>query len=58
MWVEYTSLMSNISSYRVGDDYIDIKFNGTFKIYRYSYYKTGKFHVEQMKLLAEATRLG
>ena len=43
---------SGVDSFEIGDDYIIVKFKGTFKTYRYSYMKAGRHHVEQMKLLA------
>ncbi len=42
---------SNIYAFFIGDDYIDVQFNGG-KIYKYSYYSAGKDKVEQMKKLA------
>lgn len=44
---------SNVNSYEIGPDYIDVIFNGTRKVYRYSYRKAGRIHVEKMKALAE-----
>lgn len=44
---------SNVSSFDIGLDYIAVKFNGTARIYRYSYRKGGQQHVENMKQLAE-----
>ncbi|MDA3885887.1 MAG: hypothetical protein PF638_09875 [Candidatus Delongbacteria bacterium] len=43
---------SNVESYSIGEDYIDVKFVGTGKIYRYSYRKAGQYHVDNMKKLA------
>jgi len=43
---------SGISSYEIGDDFIIVKFTGTFRTYRYSYRKAGQHHVENMKRLA------
>jgi len=43
---------SGVDSFDIGDDYIDVKFTGTFKKYRYSYRRAGRHHVEQMKMLA------
>ena len=43
---------SGVESYMIGEDYIDVKFINTLKIYRYSYGKAGKHHVDQMKILA------
>ena len=46
---------SNVSGYDIGDAYIRVKFNGTAKTYTYSYYgKAGKFHVDNMKILAKS----
>jgi hypothetical protein len=47
---------SNVYAYEMGIDYIRVQFNGTRKIYQYSYLKAGMFHVEQMKILAESGR--
>jgi hypothetical protein len=43
---------SGISSYEIGNDFIIVKFIGTFRTYRYSYRKAGQHHVENMKRLA------
>ena len=43
---------SNVKDYRLGADYIDVRFFGNPVIYRYSYIKTGQAHVEEMKRLA------
>lgn len=43
---------SNVLYYEIGDDFIDVQFNGTVKIYRYSYQSAGKENVETMKKLA------
>lgn len=43
---------SNIHSFEVGVDYIDVQFNAG-AIYRYSYKSAGSNHIEQMKTLAE-----
>ena len=45
---------SGISSYEIGTDYIIVKFTGTFRTYRYSYWKAGQLHVENMKRLARS----
>lgn len=42
---------SNISAFSIGNDYIDVKFNGG-SIYRYSYKSAGIDKVERMKKLA------
>lgn len=45
---------SGVSTYEIGSDYIDVKFNGTSRIYRYSYKGgAGQKHVEEMKALAK-----
>ncbi len=44
---------SNVEAYSIGPDYIEVKFKGTARIYRYSYRSAGREHVEQMKILAE-----
>lgn len=43
---------SNIEAYEIGTTYIDVKFFGTVKVYRYSYNSAGKANVEKMKELA------
>ena len=44
---------SGVFAYEIGLDYIKIKFNGTTKIYQYSYSgRAGQRHVDNMKLLA------
>ena len=43
---------SGVKEYQLGIDYIDVKFFGSEYIYRYSYNKTGKIHVENMKKYA------
>lgn len=45
---------SNVTHYEIGETYIRVKFNGTAKIYSYSYRKAGQFHVEKMKVLAKS----
>lgn len=45
---------SNVEAYNIGIDYIDVKFFGTVRIYRYSYSSAGKENVEVMKRLAQA----
>ena len=44
---------SNVEVYEIGADYIDVKFKGTIKVYRYSYISAGRENVEQMKILAQ-----
>ena len=43
---------SNVEAFEIGPDYIDVKFHGTAKIYRYSYRSAGRDNVERMKRLA------
>lgn len=43
---------SGVSAYRLGEDYIEIKFK-TGETYIYNYVRPGKLYVEQMKRLAE-----
>lgn len=44
---------SGIHSYEIGYDYIKVKFNGTAKIYQWSYSgRAGQRHVDIMKSLA------
>lgn len=43
---------SNVKEYRLGRDYIDIRFYGSDTIYRYTYSLTGKDNVEKMKQCA------
>ena len=54
MFVKYRDINgdSNIDCYEIGIDYIAIKFNNSSKIYRYSCYRAGKTHVENMKKYA------
>lgn len=54
MFVSYRDIDrdSNVESYEIGSDYIAVKFNGTARIYVYSYRKAGINHVENMKSLA------
>lgn len=42
---------SNIRAYSIGEDFIDVQFNGG-ALYRYSYLSAGREKVEQMKRLA------
>ncbi len=44
---------SGVDSYTIGDDYIDVKFEKTSKVYRYSNRNAGKNNVEEMKRLAK-----
>lgn len=43
---------SGVSFYETGDDFIQVIFTGSDKIYSYSYSGAGKIHVENMKKLA------
>lgn len=55
-WVPYADNTgkSNIHSYRIGSDYIDVQFkSGNKTIYRYTYSSAGKDKVEAMKDLAK-----
>ncbi len=46
---------SNVTHYEIGENYIRVKFNGTAKIYTYSYFgKAGRLHVDRMKILAKS----
>lgn len=42
---------SGVLSYDTGPDWISIQFSGG--IYKYSYNRAGKYHVEKMKILAQ-----
>lgn len=44
---------SGINSYEIGNKYIDVKFNATPKVYRYSFNSAGRGNVETMKKLAK-----
>lgn len=39
--------------YEIGNEDITVRFAGSRKLYKYSYAKAGKEHVENMKILAE-----
>lgn len=43
---------SGVKEYSIGEDYIDVKFNGTKPPYGYSYESAGSEKVEEMKKLA------
>ena len=43
---------SGVISYEIGDAFIRVKFDRTFKIYTYSYHSAGIEKVERMKQLA------
>lgn len=55
MFVNYKDIDgdSDVYQYEIGPDYISVKFNDNQKIYKYSYATAGKYHVENMKRLAE-----
>ncbi|GAM33087.1 hypothetical protein P23_3630 [Acinetobacter calcoaceticus] len=44
---------SGILAYEIGETYIRVKFERTFKIYTYSYRSAGAIRVEEMKRLAK-----
>ena len=41
---------SNVLSFEIGSDYIDVTF-GDYSTYRYSYSSAGRYNVEEMKRL-------
>lgn len=45
---------SSVYAYELGPDYIDVQFERTSKVYRYSYQSAGRDNVERMKVLADA----
>ncbi|RSB55211.1 hypothetical protein [Acinetobacter soli] len=45
---------SGVVAYEIGDTYIRVQFDRTFKIYTYSYRSAGIEKVEHMKKLAQA----
>lgn len=47
----YKNRDSGVKAYQIGTDYILVKFD-SFKTYKYSYKKAGRFKVEKMKTLA------
>lgn len=47
----YSNRDSGVNAYQIGLEYILVKFD-SFKIYKYSYRKAGRFKVEKMKILA------
>lgn len=53
--MKYLNLNGNsgIESFNIGEDYIEVKFKKSEKIYKYSYSSAGKYSVEKMKELAE-----
>lgn len=44
---------SNVEAYSIHSTYIDVKFYGSYRIYRYSYESAGEDLVEEAKALAE-----
>ena len=44
---------SNVEAYSIHSTYIDVKFYGSYSIYRYSYESAGEDLVEEAKALAE-----
>lgn len=44
---------SGIVAYEIGETYIRVQFERTFKIYTYSYRSAGTIRVEEMKRLAK-----
>lgn len=45
---------SGVHSYKIGDNFIKVKFKTTNKIYVYDHFRPGTHHVETMKQLATA----
>lgn len=43
---------SNVEAYEIGPTYIRVRFFGNPRVYKYSYFKAGMTHVEEMKALA------
>lgn len=43
---------SGVYAFEMGMDHIRVQFHRTSKIYRYSYYRAGMTHVEELKRLA------
>lgn len=48
----YKSEDSGVTHYKIGKDYIAIRFKNKWETYIYSHAQTGKLHVEKMKELA------
>ncbi len=48
---ENLSWQSNIRQYKIGEDYIIVKFSDD-SCYKYTYLRTGRSNVESMKVLA------
>lgn len=44
---------SGVKEFSIGEDYIDVQFNGSKPPYRYSYESAGSAKVEEMKKLAK-----
>ena len=49
----YLNRRSNVALYDIHEEYIDVMFYGTNKVYRYSNKVTGKEIVDQLKKLAK-----
>jgi hypothetical protein len=43
---------SGVYAFEIAMDHIKVRFQETIKIYRYSYYKAGMTHVDELKRLA------
>ena len=43
---------SGVEAYEIGSDFINVKFQGIVKVYKYSYASAGQQHIEKMKFLA------
>lgn len=43
-----------VAEYDIGDDYIKVRFVNQTAVYKYSYAKSGRENVEEMKQLAQA----
>ena len=54
----YANLSGNsgVVAYRIGPDFVDVRFKGRRETYRYTYESAGSLHVETMKTLARAGR--
>lgn len=48
---------SNVEAYDIGHAFIDVKFFGTPKVYRYSCAKAGRCHVDNLINLARQGRV-
>lgn len=56
--IAYKNLNGNsgVAAYKIGPDFIDVKFHNTIKPYQYSYASAGSLNVEHMKKLASEGR--